>query len=300
MLGRRDWSAFLDWVQEAEALGFDSVWAQDHPPRYPDWGTTLAALALATRTIRLGPLVSCIAYRNPVVLAQVASDIDRLSHGRLILGVGICDVPAEFDQLGIPFPSVRERQAALGEALEIVTGVWGPLPFTYAGAHFRVREDNAPRPVQTPHVPILIAGGGERVTLRQVARYADASNFSPSPYAGGVWSVAEVRRKLTVLDGHCDAFGRPREAILRSHLVLPLVLAPTPSALHAKLAELSSAEIDLFGAGLLAGTPSDVLAHYRTLVTAGIRYFIATMRENDVETLRLLGNHVLPELAAHA
>jgi alkanesulfonate monooxygenase SsuD/methylene tetrahydromethanopterin reductase-like flavin-dependent oxidoreductase (luciferase family) len=300
MFGRRDWSAFLAWVQEAEALGFDSVWAQDHPPRYPDWGTTLAALALATRTIRLGPLVSCIAYRNPVVLAQAAADIDRLSQGRFVLGVGIGDVPAEFDQLGISFPSVRDRQAALAEALEIVTGVWGPVPFTYTGAHFRVREVNVPRPVQTPHVPILIAGGGERVTLRQVARYADVSNFSPSPYAGGVTGLAEVRRKLTILDRYCDAVGRPRQAILRSHLVLPLLLAPTASALRTKLAELSSAEIDLFGAGLLAGTPREVLAHYRALVSAGIQYFIATTRENDFETLRLLATDVLPELAAGA
>src|SRR3954452_12923719 len=72
MLGRSDWSTFLAWVQEAERLGFDSVWVQDHPPRYPDWGTTLAALAMATTTIRLGTLVSCIFFRSPVALAQIA------------------------------------------------------------------------------------------------------------------------------------------------------------------------------------------------------------------------------------
>jgi alkanesulfonate monooxygenase SsuD/methylene tetrahydromethanopterin reductase-like flavin-dependent oxidoreductase (luciferase family) len=95
---------------------------QDHPPRYPDWGTTLAALALQTSTTRLGPLVSCIACRSPVVLAQVAADVDRLSHGRLVLGVGIGDVADEFRQLGLPVQSVRERQAALEEALQIVAG----------------------------------------------------------------------------------------------------------------------------------------------------------------------------------
>src|SRR5215210_7530355 len=119
-----DWSATRDFVQAVEGLGFDSVWLPDHPmvTGNATW-TTLAAMAQATQTIRLGTLVSCVYYTNPVVLARSAADVDRLSGGRVVLGMGSGDMGFEFEQMGLTYPPVRERQATLEEALQIV----GPL-----------------------------------------------------------------------------------------------------------------------------------------------------------------------------
>ena len=146
MLFRSDWSTYVAWVQEAEALGFDSIWAQDHPPRMPDWATTLAALAMVTRTIRLGSYVNSIYYRTPTLLARMAADVDRMSNGRFVLGIGIGFGAAEFAQFGLTLPSVRERQEALEETLQIIAGLWGPQPFTFAGKHFQVEEATSAPP----------------------------------------------------------------------------------------------------------------------------------------------------------
>ena len=206
-----DWAEYHRWVQIAEELDFDSLWVADHPMDAADCWTTLAALAVTTRRIRLGSLVSCIFYRHPVLLARMAADVDRLSGGRLILGLGIGDIPFEFAQMGLPFLSTRERQEALEETIQVVRGVWGMVPYTYKGKYTQVQQAHLPfGPVQQPHVPLLIAGGGERVTLRQVAQYADASNFGPHVYTGGASRVEDVIRKCHALRAHCEALNRPR------------------------------------------------------------------------------------------
>src|SRR5205807_1220122 len=117
----KEWSETLEFALRAEELGFDAYWANDHPTRSMDCWTTLAALAMATRKIRLLSLVSCIYYRSPALLARHAADVDRLSNGRLILGVGIGDDVPEFAQLRLPFPPPRERQEALEETIQIVS-----------------------------------------------------------------------------------------------------------------------------------------------------------------------------------
>lgn len=293
---RPDWDAFVAWVLEAEALGFDSVWAQDHPPAYTDCWTTLAALAMRTTTIRLGSLVSCIYYRSPVLLARLASDVDRMSHGRLVLGVGIGDVAEEFAQLGLSYPPVPTRQQALEETLQIVRGLWGPQPFTFTGAHFQVQAVTVQPPMQQPHVPLLIAGGGERVTLRQVAHYGDVANFGANMGIGSAFTLADVRRKVAALDAHCAAVDRPTSAVLRSHLVLPLVLGETPAAVQAKVDTIPPAALAVVQSSLVAGTPEAVLPHYHALAEAGMQYFIATLLPYDTETLRLLAARIIPAM----
>src|ERR1019366_3545420 len=134
--------------------------------------------------------VSGICYRNPVLLARMAADVDRASHGRLVLGLGIGDDPGEFEKLGIPFPGTRERQAMLEETIQIVQGLWRGETLTFQGTHFQVQQATGyPLPVQHPRVPLLIGGGGERVTLRQVAQYADMSNFGPHIWTGSAFSL---------------------------------------------------------------------------------------------------------------
>ncbi|MGH2369140.1 MAG: LLM class flavin-dependent oxidoreductase, partial [Chloroflexota bacterium] len=198
----------------AEELGLDSFWVQDHPLSGPDCWSTLTALAATTTRLRLGSFVSCIYYRSPAHLARLAADVDRLSGGRLVLGVGCGDAPSEFARLGIDWPPVRERQAALEETIAIVAGLWGSEPFTFEGAHFRVREASLRAgPVQQPRVPLLIGGGGERVTLRQVAQYADMSNFGPTAQTGGTATAEGMPAKYAALRRHCDALGRPYESV---------------------------------------------------------------------------------------
>src|SRR5260370_7515524 len=217
--GPRTWRGLLNSIRHVEERGFVS--SRNNTARRPagDPWNVLTALAATTKRIRLGSLVSCVYYRNPVVLARQAADVDRLSQGRLVLGIGIGDDAREFEQLGVRFPSPAERHEALGESIEIVTRLWGDSPVSYRGKHFQI--DNAqlagPGPVQRPHIPILIGGGGERRTLEQVARYADASNFGEHECVGDATQTHDVTPKLDALRSHCDALGRPFSSLLRSH-----------------------------------------------------------------------------------
>ena len=280
----------------------NSYWTIDHPLRSPDWATNLAALAVTTTRIRLGTLAVCAQYRSPAVIARQAADVDRLSGGRFVLGLGGGDSDREFAKLGLRFGSAKERLTALRETLEIVRGLWGAEPFSYTGSSSGVEAANIrPQPTQQPRVPILVAGGGEQLTLRLVARYADASNFGEYHNTGGAKTLDDVRRKLAALDTHCRAASRPPESILRTHITLPCMLAETASALDAKIDALPepyrsmTAEIRGQRIGLL-GTPSEAVAYYTGLRRAGLQYFMVRVVEDDTETLRLLSERVIPAL----
>lgn len=293
---REDWAALADFVSQSEELGFDAYWASDHPLLAPDCWTTLAGLAVSTRRIRLGPLVACILYRNPGVLARMAADVDLISGGRLVLGLGSGDFAQEFAHLGIPWPATRERQAALEEAVRIIRGLWGDGPAATPGTYFNVRAPAfGVRPPQRPRIPLLIGGGGEKVTLRQVARYADASNFTEHASSGTIRGVEVVHRRLDALEQHCHSVGRPYQSILRTHYTYPLVIAETPSEIAAKTERYVPQFVrDLLGNQIVAGTPRQVIAYYSRLVQAGLQYFIAFVFGNDRETLRLLAEQVVP------
>jgi alkanesulfonate monooxygenase SsuD/methylene tetrahydromethanopterin reductase-like flavin-dependent oxidoreductase (luciferase family) len=173
---------------------------QDHPTSGPDCWSTLTALAAATARLRLGSFVSCVYYRDRFQLARLAADVNRMSGGRLILGLGTGDAAGEFGRLGLPWPAVRDRQAALVTAIGRVAGLWAAPPAPDG------RPVLAAGPVQQPRVPLLI-GGGERVTLRAVARSADLANFGPPAQTGGTADPDGVRRTFAVLRAHCDARG---------------------------------------------------------------------------------------------
>ena len=138
----------------ADALGFDAFFLGDHPAYAPEVWLHLCALAVQTSRVRLGSVVLCAGYRPPVLTARLAADLDNLSRGRVILGLGHGWSATEFAQLGLPFPSVPERQAALAESIEIIRGVWGPEPFTYHGRYHSTgrarRSCAAPGPASSP------------------------------------------------------------------------------------------------------------------------------------------------------
>ncbi len=292
--GLADWAIARDYAQLVEELGFDSLWQGDHPAFGATAWTTLAALAQATRTLRLGTLVSCVYYWQPVVLARLAADVDRLSGGRLVLGLGSGDMPHEFQQLGLVWPPVQERQAALEDALQIIRPLLRGETVTYQGEHFRANGVTLmPPPVQQPYVPLLVAGGGERTTLRFAAQYADASNLGAASWAGGAFTLDDARTKFAVLRRHCAAVGRPEEAVLRTTLV-GLFLAESMAAAQAKLERLP-AGLRAFAERLpVVGTPDEVTVHLRALLEAGFRYIICLVPTVDQETLHLLAHQVIP------
>lgn len=292
-----------------EELGYDALFILDHPSVHVDPWIALPGLATATSRIRLGSTVNCGWYRHPAHLARLAADLDNLSQGRLILGIGSGWMEAEFRALDVPFLSVPERQRGLDEALTIIAGVWGPEPFSYAGTHFRVEAMRVePPPRQQPRPPILIGGSGERKTLRQVARSGDACNVREEDAISDTnvtheQRAAAVRRKYDALGVHCAALNRPVAEILRTHFTLYLVLAPTEDEAARKVAAIDTAHstspgtrrsgrLHIFGA-----TPQQAIAYYRAIAAAGAQYFIVQLDGSDHETLRLLAEEVAPAVA---
>ena len=281
----------------ADRLGFDAFFLGDHPGYAPEVWLHLAALAVQTARIRLGSVVLCAGYRPPVLTARLAADLDNLSGGRVILGLGHGWNAKEFAQLGLRFPPVAERQAALTESIEIIRGVWGPEPFSYHGHYHRTeRERVLPPPVQEPYPPLILAGSGERTALRLVARYADACNFGPGHATGLVRTRDEVRRKNAVLDRHCREVGRDPRTVLRTHFTSWLMLAPTEVAAHAKLDHYYPEGINEEQRfSRVVGTPAQVAAYYQSLVDARMEYFVVqTLDAADTETIELLALEVIP------
>ena len=290
--------------QLAEELGYDAFFLGDHPAWAPDCWLHLAALAVKTERIGLGPLVSCVLYRPPVVTARLAADLDRISCGRLILGLGIgWDASElgwganEFDRLGLAYPAVKERQEALDEAVEIVRGVWGPQPISFRGRHYSVSDVQvSPAPLQPHGPPVVIAGAGTR-TLRQVARFADACNFGPV-VTGGVDTPEEVRERFAVLRRHCDDAGRSFDDILRSHFTIWLMLAEDDRSVRRKVDRYFPGGVDeTWRRALFAGTPERAVAYFREFADAGMQYFVAQVLDaRDEETFRLLAQEVAPRV----
>jgi F420-dependent oxidoreductase-like protein len=174
--------------------------------------TTLGYLAAHTSTARLGLLVTGVSYRHPGLLAKIVSTLDILSGGRAELGIGAAWYEREHRGLGVPFPPRAERFERLEETLRICRQMWDPeANGPFEGKHYQLAETRcSPSPLSKP--PILIGGGGEKKTLRLVARYADACNlFATSP--------SDVAHKLDVLRGHCDAVGRDYAEIQKTVLV---------------------------------------------------------------------------------
>jgi F420-dependent oxidoreductase-like protein len=235
-----DVSAIFDTVvrqaTEAEASGFDTVMVMDHFYQLPSYGphgnpmlecyTLLGALARETSTVRLGALVSGNTYRNPALLAKEVTTLDVVSGGRAQLGIGAGWYEHEHHSLGFEFGTFTDRFAKLEESLRIVVPMLRGEHVTMHGEHYRVDDAvNSPRPISP--IPLMIGGGGERKTLRLVARYADESNL-----IGATGAV--TTRKLDALAAHCEAVGRDRDEITVS-LVRQLCVAPTMEQARAEL-----------------------------------------------------------------
>ena len=284
-------------AQRVERLGFDAFFLGDHPARVSDPFTVLGGISQHTDRIMLGSVVLCAFYRNPAYLARLAADLDHLSRGRLMLGLGVGWDESEFRALSALFLPAPERLAGLEEAIEIVYGLWGDELFSYHGEYFSVESMQVqPGPFQE-RVPLMIAGGGERVTLRQVAELADACNFGPGEVTGHADEPEDVLHKLDVLHRHCEAAGRDYDEILRTYFTGWLIMAPDQAALDRKLARMFPEGVPDRPGFLLIGTPSEITDYYAARAEAGIQYFVIQAIDNrDHETLELLASEVAPHV----
>ena len=211
-------TTLFEIARTAEEAGFDRIAVADHVWQHPIMGgpvanepecyTMLSFLAASTERVGLTAMVSGVHFRQPAVLAKAVTTLDVLSGGRAWLGIGSGHYEEETRGLGIPFPPQKERFEMLEEAIQIALRMWSgergdERPFE--GKHYRLeRPLNLPQSLSRPHPPIMIAGDGERKTLRLVARYADACSLRPKP---------EIPKKLEVLRRHCEAEGRDYEKI---------------------------------------------------------------------------------------
>jgi len=214
------WQDMLSLWQEIDTLGFDTAWVFDHflpifsdptGPCLEGW-TALAALAMATKNVRLGVMVTGNTYRQPAVLAKMATTVDIISGGRLILGIGAGWFELEHREYGIPFPRVAERLTRLGESLEVIKRLWTEERTTFSGRYYQLHEAVCnPKPVQRPHPPILVGASGEHVALGIVARHAQMWNTFGTPEV--------FRHKIARLAAHCQQIGRDPATIEKSVLL---------------------------------------------------------------------------------
>jgi F420-dependent oxidoreductase-like protein len=214
------------WREADTIPELDHAWLWDHmlPLGGDPWGaclenwTLLGALAAQTNRLQVGHLVTSNLYRSPPVLAKMATTVDIISRGRLVLGIGAGWSSPEQDAYGAPRLSAEERVGRLAEACQIIRRAWTEAVFDFDGRYYQLRGVYAePKPVRSPHPPILIGGKGERRTLRVVAEHADIWNFSASRED----ATAEFTRFNRVLDAHCRAIGRDPRAISRSVQLFP-------------------------------------------------------------------------------
>ncbi|RQW87240.1 LLM class F420-dependent oxidoreductase [Micromonospora globispora] len=209
----------------AEAAGVDNLSAMDHylqiagmgigdvDAPMPEGYTTLAFLAAHTTSVELQLLVTGVTYRHPGLLAKIVSTLDVLSGGRAVLGLGAAWYEREHVAFGVPFPPLAERFERLEETLQIVHQMWSDDDGPFHGKHYRLAETiNSPQPLRRP--PVMVGGGGEKKTLRLVARYADATNLFARPDTG----PDQVRAKLDVLAEHCAREGTDYDRIQKTVL----------------------------------------------------------------------------------
>ncbi|HYM51196.1 MAG TPA: LLM class F420-dependent oxidoreductase [Candidatus Limnocylindrales bacterium] len=289
---------------EAERLGYDGLWVYDHFHTIPrpaieatfECWSVMAALAVETRRIRLGQMVTCNSYRPPALLAKMSSTVDVISNGRLEFGIGAGWYEHEYRAYGYPFPPVGERLRQLDEAVQLITAMWTQETATFTGAYYAIHGAiNEPRPVQRPHPPIWIGGGGEKVTLRIVAQRGDASNF------GG--TLDQVRHKCEVLQQHCRDVGRDYDAITKSVSFEPVIIRATEPQARAAAERVKPAgmpSVDAWASLALIGSPEQCIERIRAYERVGISYFILYFHgvAEDLEPLRLFAEQVLPALRA--
>lgn len=293
------WADYARALADVEELGFGSAWTFDHILPFSgsddracfETLTTMGAWGALTHRIRIGALVNGVLYRDPVVLAKAAAQVDEMTGGRLEFSLGAAWAEREFRAYGWPFPAVAERYARLEEALELVKLLWSQHRTTFEGKYYQVYDAPCePKPVQSPHPPITIGGTGLG-SLRVAARHADRLNMvgSPSKCAGTIAKLKQI----------CSGTGRDFERIeLSCHPTLALAERPEEAEKRATTIALGDkADLAQVRDGWLIGGPEEVASQMRAYTDLGITHFVLAVGPPfDMGPLRLLRDEVLPAL----
>ncbi len=290
--------AFVDQIHQTLQRihpHIDSVWVDDHMMPWATWQpnntpyleclTTIAYFAAAYPTLQFGASVLSQSYRNPALAAKMAANLQLLTGGRFLFGIGAGWMEPEYRAYNFDFPATAVRMAQLEEAIQIVRRLWTDAPASFEGQHYRI--DNAycePRPDPIP--PLLIGGGGEQLTLRLVAKYADWWNLP-----GG--TAETYAHKLDVLRRHCVAVGRDYDTILKTWSADAIAVAPTEDA--ARLI----AEASPYNTNAIIGTPEQVAQQLQVFVDLGVEYLIVRVLDFPATAgIELFVQEVMPRLRA--
>ncbi len=304
-IGALCWNQYTDWPSllqagiRADELGYTSLWTWDHlypiigdshGPIFEGW-LTITAWAQATRKVRLGLMVGANTLRGPSLVAKMATTLDHISNGRTILGIGAAWFEEEHVAFGLPFgDGPPERLRWLGEALPIIRGMLDGTEPTATGPRYTSKATrNLPAPIQA-HLPILVGGGGERVTLKLVAKYADACNIG-----GG---LEMVRRREAILREHCATVGRDEREIERTTGIGTVFIRDDRAEAERLFrAAFERNRIAQVWADQPVGTPEDVAARLAPYVELGYRHLIAGFPATyDEESMTRLITEVKPML----
>ncbi|MEU4196432.1 TIGR03560 family F420-dependent LLM class oxidoreductase [Kribbella sp. NPDC026611] len=300
------WEAMTAVARAADTGPWDAIWLFDHFHTVPEpvretvfeaW-TTTAALARDTQRVKIGQMVGCNGYRNPALYAKMAATVDVASHGRLYAGLGAGWSEGEWTAYGYPWTSQKDRMGSFAESVELIHRLW-----TEDDVVFQGKYHSADKPYVVPRrkPPLWIGGGGERVTLRLVAKYGDACNF-------GTGRVDIIERKLAVLREHCEQVGRDYAEIVKSTSlnVFPVEAGADPVAATATArGRYTLDEFAEIGSGGTSGvraeivTTKDLIEHVGRLAEAGIEYVIVYIPgvAYDHEPLRLFAEEVVPRFS---
>jgi F420-dependent oxidoreductase-like protein len=290
------WAKAVEVAQLAESLGYDSIWVYDHVHNVPrpaheavfECWTTMAAISQQTSRVRLGQMVGCNSYRQPSLLAKITATIDVISGGRLDWGIGAGWYENEYKGYGFEFRSPRERIGMLRECVEIVKRMWTDAETNYDGRWYKLQRANCdPKPLQSPHPPVWIGGGGEQLTLKVVARHADCSNFGGRP--------REWARKREVLKEHCREVGRDEDEIRKTWSPEVFIRSTEAEVKQAGSRSVWGEPVGSWAAGNLVGTPEQVSEKIAEYVALGCTGFIPWCADYpDTETLTLFAEQVMP------
>jgi len=302
------WEDWLALARAAEEVGLEALFRSDHYLSVEgrdsrgslDAWATLAALAAATRTLRLGTLVSPATFRHPAVLAKSAATVDHVSGGRVEVGLGAGWHEPEHAAYGFPFPPLGERMDVLAEQLEVVRGLWADGPFAFRGSHYALAEhDDRPKPLQRPGPPLIMGGEARPRSARLAARFADEYN---TVYP----SVEQCRERRAALSAACEAAGRD-PASLPFSVMTAVVVGADEAAFRERAVALArrggedldpDAAVAALPPAWITGTPEQAADQLRALEAAGVeRVMLQHLLHEDLETVRLLGERLAPLVA---
>ena len=292
------WEQIRGAWRTADEAGLDSAWNFDHIVPLmiaPDgsifeaW-SLLAGLAVATKRLTIGCMVTCNTFRHPGLLAKMAATIDHMSGGRLVVGLGAGYHEIEHVSYGIPMHSQRERAAMLAESCQVLKGLFTQERFSFDGAHYTIKEAPfSPPPVQLGGPPLLLGGRGEKLTLPLVARYADQWNLS-----GGA-GPEDFVQKHGVLTDLCREIGRD-PAEIETNMAFVTVVGHD----GARAKERARAIAQYFGlppevadAAFLAGEPTEIVERISALEAVGVDHFVNSLVPGTYDDVRLFADTVV-------